>query len=140
MQQQITATDKDTFQLFVPMQIKRRGGSAMVIVPEYTEQDNAERYYDEGLIRAFARAYRWQVWLKKGKYQSLADICEKERISMTHGSRLYRLNFAAPHIVEAIVNGTQPRTLYLRDICVISRTSHFRTCGRSSWRGSGLSR
>lgn len=35
---------------------------------------------------------------------------------MSHATKVYRLNFISPKIVEAIVNGTAPRDLVLQDI------------------------
>ena len=38
------------------------------------------------------------------------------RISKFSATKIYRLNFISPKIVEAIVNGTAPRDLRLQDI------------------------
>ena len=35
---------------------------------------------------------------------------------MYHATKVYRLNFVSPKIVENIVNGTAPRDLRLQDI------------------------
>jgi hypothetical protein len=66
----------------------------------------ANKDKNEKLISAFAKAYQWHLPLKKEKFTSLAEICKKEKVGLTYASRVYRLNFVAPQIVEAIINGT----------------------------------
>jgi hypothetical protein len=43
-------------------------------------------------------------------------LARKENISMSHATKVYRLNFISPKIIEAVVNGTAPRDLRLQDI------------------------
>lgn len=109
--------DEQTLSVFVPMEIKKKGGAAQIILPKNVEAgaEVGTRVYDPKMMTAFAKAYKWKMMLKSGKVRSLADICKKENISTSYSSRIYRLNFVAPKIVEAIVNGTQPRTLLLQD-------------------------
>jgi len=40
----------------------------------------------------------------------------EEEISTSHATKIYRLNFISPKIIENIVNGTAPRDLRLQDI------------------------
>ena len=98
--------------LFVPFSIKRRGGAAMVIIPR---DKTASAYFDNTMIKAFARAYQWQVWLKTGKYRNLNHLCDTQRIGIKYARQLYQLNLIAPQIIEAIIKGTQPRSLCLQD-------------------------
>ncbi len=106
--------DEQTLSVFVPMEIKKKGGAAQIIaqiiLPKNVEAgaEVGTRVYDPKMMTAFAKAYKWKMMLKSGKVRSLADICKKENISTSYSSRIYRLNFVAPKIVEAIVNGKQP--------------------------------
>ena len=62
------------------------------------------------LVKALARAWRWQRLLDKGTYSSVTEIAEAEKISKSYVSRILRLALLAPDIVEAILGGRQPST------------------------------
>ena len=57
------------------------------------------------LVKALARAWRWQKLLDKGVYGSVTEIAEAKRISKSYVSRILRLTLLAPDIVEAILGG-----------------------------------
>jgi len=108
--------DENIIQIFVPMKIRKRGGAAMMIVPQgQVAQKNS---FDEKLINAFAKAYQWKTIIEDegNNLNSISDIARNDNISNSHATKIYRLNFISPKIVEAIVNGTAPRDLRLQDI------------------------
>lgn len=108
--------DENIIQIFVPMKIRKRGGAAMMIVPQgQVAQKNS---FDEKLINAFAKAYQWKTIIEDegNNLNSISDIARNDNISNSHATKVYRLNFISPKIVEAIVNGTAPRELRLQDI------------------------
>jgi len=47
---------------------------------------------------------------------TIAQLAEKEELAKGYVGRLLRLNLLAPDIVEAIVDGKQPRDLKLQDL------------------------
>jgi hypothetical protein len=57
------------------------------------------------LVKALARAWRWQRMLDEGVYGSVSDIAEAERINRSYVSRVLRLTLLAPDIIERIVDG-----------------------------------
>ena len=77
-----------------------------------------EQARQEKLINAFAKAYQWKTIIEdeENEINSLADLARSENISTPHVTKIYRLNFISPKIIEAIVNGTAPRDLRLIDI------------------------
>lgn len=54
--------------------------------------------------------------LDSGEASSMRDIADKERLGDNYVSRLLKLTFLAPDIVEAILNGKQPKNLDLIDM------------------------
>ncbi len=62
-------------------------------------------------MRELARGFRWRALLDGGKYATIEDLGRREQISPSYVGRIIRLTFLAPDIVEAILNGTQPRLL-----------------------------
>ena len=60
---------------------------------------------DGTLVKALARAWRWQRLLDGGVYASVSDIGNAENISKSYVSRILRLALLAPDIIEAILAG-----------------------------------
>jgi site-specific DNA recombinase len=72
------------------------------------------RRIDHELIRALARARSWMGMLQQGEFADTAEIAQRHGLSEPHVRRLLRFAYLAPDIVEAIVEGRQPRTLTVK--------------------------
>ena len=90
----------------------------MLILPKDASNNKSEitANYDEKLIKTIAKAYKWKKMIENEEVALLSDIAKQENISISHVTKIYRLNFISPKIVEAIVSGTAPRDLRLIDI------------------------
>lgn len=107
----------DRLTIRVPLTLRRYGGRKLVIVPEgdgVPVRPNPSP--DDTLLKALARAHRWKRVLESGAVQSLNELAEAEKINPSYLSRIYRLTLLAPDIIEAILEGRQPRTLQLADL------------------------
>ena len=71
---------------------------------------------DGTLIKALARAWRWQRMLDEGLYTSVSEIGDAENISKSYVSRILRLALLAPDIVEAILAGRTDQALMLEQL------------------------
>jgi hypothetical protein len=71
---------------------------------------------DETLVKALVRAHRWRRKIESGKAQSITDLAEQERVTDAYVCRLFPLTCLAPDIVEAILDGRQPKGLRLAGI------------------------
>jgi len=103
--------------VFMPRRLKKRGGRKMVLVPEGKVQlatQNAS--IDSTLVKALVRAHLWQRQLKSGKYQTMQDLCDANKVTAKYVQLILRLNFLAPKIKEAILLGRQPRHIKLADL------------------------
>jgi len=69
---------------------------------------------DASLVRILMRARRIGSRLRKDPSLTFRDIAAKEGCGPSYATRLYRLNFIAPDIVAAIIDGTQPAELTTR--------------------------
>ena len=111
------APDGSYVDVFVPIAFKRQGGRKTIVAPDGTPiSPGRSQATDQTLIKALARAWRWQRLLDGGVYGSIAEMADNERINRSYLSRTIRLSLLAPDIVEAIFNGTQPATLKLADL------------------------
>jgi hypothetical protein len=71
---------------------------------------------DETLIRALARAHRWQRLLDQRRFQSAGELAEAEGVTRSFVNRLLRLTLLAPDTVEAILDGRQPKAMQLEEV------------------------
>ena len=117
-QQNIQIANDEIIDFFVPLEIKKRGGSAIIILPKNLKKEEMVKCFDEKMIKAFAKAYKWKNMLEEDEIGSLAQIAVKENITGAYVSKVFNLNFIAPEIVEKILNGEQPRDLKLQDMLV----------------------
>jgi hypothetical protein len=68
---------------------------------------------DPALVKALARAFRYQKLLDEGRYASISDMAAGEKIERGYLGTLLRLTLLAPDLVEAILNGRQPEGVTL---------------------------
>jgi hypothetical protein len=108
-------TEDRSISIFIPMAIKRRGGGSATIILPKTRPLLDKPTYDEKLIKACAKAYKWQQAMSKNNKLTVAALAVKENLTPAYVSRILRLNFIAPDVVKAIVDGRQPRDLKLQD-------------------------
>jgi hypothetical protein len=101
---------KGELSVFMPMRLKKRGGRKMVLVPEgKAPLPSQNAYIDTTLVKALVRAHLWQRQLKSGKYQTMHDLCDANKVTAKYVQLILRLNFLAPKLKEAILLGHQLR-------------------------------
>lgn len=97
----------------VPLAIRRRPGRRTVVTPMRDGGEVLPTRADPTLVKALARAFRYQRLLDEGRYASISEMATAERIERGYLGSLLRLTLLAPDIVEAILNGRQPPELGL---------------------------
>ncbi len=107
--------DDRTVTVRIPLVFKKHGGRKTVI-SRRSCLGATENLVDSALVRALARAFRWQRLLDKGVYATFDDLARAERVSQSHVSRILRLTLLAPSVVEAILDGRHARRLKLDDL------------------------
>jgi len=71
---------------------------------------------DGTLVKALARAWRWQRLLEIGVYTSVTEIAEVERIGKSYVSRILRLALLAPDFIASILAGQTDQALMLEHL------------------------
>jgi hypothetical protein len=71
---------------------------------------------DETLVKALVRAHRWRRRIESGHAKSITDLAEQEGVTVAYVCRLLPLTCLAPEIVEAILDGRQPKGLRLAEM------------------------
>lgn len=104
----------ETVTLHVPFRVVKRGGRKEMRLPSGVSAPRAR--FDNTMIKAIARAFRWQRLLDSGEFATIADLAAHERIAAPYLTRLLRLTQLSPEIVEAILEGRQPPDLTLESL------------------------
>jgi hypothetical protein len=98
-----------TITVRVPFTVRQRGGRKVVISPEGGGWGPPRPHVDGTLVKALARAFRWRRMLESGRYGSLNELAAAEKINSAYVSRVLRLTLLAPDIIEAILDGREPK-------------------------------
>ena len=105
-----------TLTVRVALSIRRRGGRKVIVAPDgatLTPDHRARARTDSALLKALARAHRWQGLLTSGRCASISELAAAEKIDRGYCGRILQLTLLAPDIVEAILDGRQPPELGL---------------------------
>jgi hypothetical protein len=98
--------DGSTLVVRIPMRFQRRGGRKRIVAPDGSAIVPTSKPQPDGtLVKALARAWRWQRMLEEGRFATLAELAKAERIGPAYISRILRLTLLAPDIAECILEG-----------------------------------
>jgi len=91
----------------VPLSVRQRPGRKTIVTPDGQAHAPTRVRSDPALVKALARAFRWQRMLDEGRYGSVSEMARAERIERGYLGRVLRLALLAPELVQAVLNGTQ---------------------------------
>jgi hypothetical protein len=105
-------TTPSTIRVVIPLKVKRRNGRPRIVPP--AELDAAdERMPDPRTLRAIARAWDWRRRLERGKAATLSDIAQAEQVTLPFVSRIIRLAYLSPTVLERLLIHRRPCALPL---------------------------
>jgi hypothetical protein len=107
------ALDVDTLTIRIPIRLQRRGGRKLIMTPEGVAAPARKPSRDETLVKALVRAHRWRRRIESAQARSITDLAEQKGVTDAYVCRLLPLTCLAPDIVEAILDGRQPKGLRL---------------------------
>jgi hypothetical protein len=84
-----------------------------VMTPDGPAPPTSKPRRDNTLTKALVRAHRWRRQIESGRAKSITDLAEQEGVTDAYVCRLLPLTCLAPNIVEAILDGRQPKGLRL---------------------------
>ena len=93
----------------IPYTLRNRG-TQLRIVPEALS-DTASPEPDPSLFKLIRRAHDWRRQLETGSPRTITDLAAANGVNASYFTRVLRLAYLAPDIVEAIVTGSQPPNL-----------------------------
>ena len=101
----------------IPMTFRARAGKTVIVLPDGS-RGVARRgaTIDNSMVKLIVRGFRWQRMLYEGKFTSIEDLSAAEKINPSYVSRVLRLAFLSPKVVQAIMDGKQPAWLTMKDL------------------------
>jgi hypothetical protein len=86
-----TRLDGTTLVVRIPMRFQRQGGRKRIVAPDGRAIVPSSKPPPDGaLVKALARAWRWQKLLDDDVYTSATEIAEAEEIGKSYVSRILR--------------------------------------------------
>ena len=109
----------NTIRVVIPLAIRKRNGRPKILPPdEVTVRDG--RSQDPHVLRAIARAWNWRRRLESGAASTIQDIAAAEKVSDRFVSRMMRLAYLSPEVLEHLVIRRVPPALSLNDLVTVA--------------------
>lgn len=100
------SADGETITINMPMTFRKRGGRKLVVTPDGAPWAPRPRV-DNAMVKALARAFRWQRMLDEGICGTIEELARREKVNRGYMCRVLRLMLLAPDLVELILEGRQ---------------------------------
>ena len=110
----------------VPLAIRHRPGRKTVVTPMTGGMAPVTTRADPTLVKALARGFRYQRMLDEGRYASITEMAEVERIERGYLGSLVRLTLLAPDLVTNALDGR-----HMPSVALAALLEPFPLC----WRG-----
>ena len=106
--------DNEAFSITVSVRLRPRGVELKFVIldPAFKQAPKM----DPTLIRGIVRANAWFDGLITGKFKTLRDIANREKLPERYVRRIFELAFLSPDITEAVLDGRQPEDMMLEEL------------------------
>jgi hypothetical protein len=119
-----SASNPTNVTVHVPLAFVIRGGRKQIISESGQATDMgavmtprpAPQSVGNALLKALARAHRWQRMIEEREYASITELARAENINESYACRILRLTLLSPAIVTDILNGCCPFDLMLKKV------------------------
>ena len=111
--------EPETLRVHIPLTLRNRGGRPRILPPKEIEVA-MDRGQDARLLRAIGRAWDWRRKLERGDVTTIADLARAEGISDRYVSRVIRLAWLSPSVLERLVLRREPTVLSIFDLCGVA--------------------
>lgn len=105
----------DTTRVFIPLTQRRRNGRARIMPPELGAHFQS-RSQDPHILKALGRAWSWRRRLEGGEAATIHEIAKAEGLSDRFVSRIMRLAYLSPDVLERLVISRDPPSVSVNDL------------------------
>ena len=110
----------DTIRVHIPLAVRKRGGRPRILPPKDIETSEPPPGQDPRVLRAIGRAWAWRQRMERGEVTTIADLAAEEGLSDRYVSRLLRLAWLAPEVLERLVVRREPCAISLYGLCFVA--------------------
>ena len=119
----------DTIRVVIPLTIRKRNGRPKILPPDNVAAQNG-RTQDPHVLRAIARAWSWRRQLETGAASTIQDIANAEKVSDRFVSRMMRLAYLSPGVLETLVITRKPPAISINDLTTVAELPWFEQANR----------
>ena len=101
--------------VFIPLAIRKRNGRPKIVPPAEVVSASNEGV-DPHVLRGIARAWSWRRKLESGEASTILDIAQAEDVTDRYVSRMIKLAYLAPAVLEKLVLERSPSALSIKDL------------------------
>jgi hypothetical protein len=109
-------TTPATMSVFIPLTIRKRNGRPKIMPPAEMALASNDGTSDPHVLRAIARAWSWRRKLEAGEASTILDLAQGEEVSDRYISRMIRLAYLAPSVLERLVVERCPPGVSIKDL------------------------
>jgi len=109
----------DTIRIVIPLTIRKRNGRPRILPPENAEGMDS-RTQDPHVLRAIGRAWAWRRKIDTGEFNTAQDLAVAEGISDRFISRMMRLSYLSPDVLQRLVTQRVPLALSLNELIAVA--------------------
>lgn len=105
----------DTTRVFIPLTQRRRNGRPRILPPEPGTHFQS-RSQDPHILKALGRAWAWRRRLEAGEAATIHEIAKAEGFTDRFVSRMVRLAYLSPDVLERLVISRDPRSISVNEL------------------------
>lgn len=110
---------ENTIRVVIALTVRKKNGRPKILPPaEHTPTEAPVQ--DAHVLRAIARAWNWRRRLERGEASTIADIANAENVTDRFVSRMMRLAYLAPDVLEKLLIHRVPPALSLNDLMAVA--------------------
>jgi hypothetical protein len=105
--------------VLIPLKLRKKNGRPKILPPaDYLPSE--DRTQDPHILRAIGRAWAWRRKLESGAATTIQDIAVAENVSGRFVSRMIRLAYLSPEVLEQLIITRLPPALPLKDLVAVA--------------------
>lgn len=108
-----------TIRVVIPLAVRQKNGRPKIL-PAADHTPAEARAQDAHVLRAIGRAWNWRRRLARGEASTLQDIASAEKVSDRFVSRMMRLAYLAPDVLEKLLIHRIPPALSLNELIAVA--------------------
>jgi len=113
---------ENTIRVVIPLTLRKKNGRPKILPPADHTPTEA-RMQDAHVLRAIARAWSWRRRIERGEASTIADIANTDNVSDRFVSRMMRLAYLSPDVLEKLLIHRIPPALSLNDLMAVAELS-----------------